>query len=980
MKLLSRLTFSLVGFLLPFQLVFAQNHQWEEATSKGYTYRYVTNDPSGARFYTLQNGLTVILSPDHEKPRIQTYIAVKAGSKTDPADHTGLAHYLEHMLFKGTDKFGSLDWSKEKPYLDIIDHLYEQYNSTRDEATRKAIYHQIDSVSKEASKYAIANEYDKLMSNMGAKGTNAFTSFEQTVYTEDIPSSALDKYLAVQAERFRNPILRLFHTELEAVYEEKNRTLDNDGRKSFEAMFAALFPNNNYGKQTTIGTIEHLKNPSLLEIRAYFHTYYVPNNMGIIMSGDFDPDVVIAKIEKAFSYMQPKSIPPYIFEPEKAITQPVVKEVYGPNPENVMMGFRFPGASTEDARMLDLIGSILTNGSAGLLDLDLVKKQKLLYAYAFPYQLIDYSMLLLQGAPVQGQSLDEVKDLILGELDKLAKGEFSDALLTAIINNEKKDAIKANESYSNRASMLMDNFTSETDWKNQVSYVDYLSGITKKDVMAFAQKYLRKDNYVVVYKRQGEDKNVVKVDKPEITPVSINRTDQSAFLKQVNALPETEVSPVWLDFDRDIQKAQSGNYPVLAVKNTTNRLFDLTYYFEAGDWNNKLLSIAADYLEFIGTNNKSAEEVAQAFYQLATSFSVNTGNEQTYLTLSGLDENFEASVKLFDELLYHARGDEAALAAYKARLKKSRANNKENKAQIMSGLMNYALYGADNPFNYTLSDAEIDQLTAADLINTIRQLITSPYTILYYGPRSATEVAGQLQTWRKPDLPSKLVSLPTAHDFKPLTQEKNRVLFTHYDMVQAEVRWARNGDLYKPRLAPTISLFNEYFGGGMGTVVFQTIRESKALAYSTFAVYVQPNDVKKQNFLLAYVGTQADKFDQSLEAMNELLNDLPESKEGMANAKTALRKKMATDRITKNAILFAYLKAQREGIDYDLRKEVYKQIDGFTFNDLKAFHEANIAHKAYTYCVVADENQVSEEMLKKYGDLTKLSLEQVFGY
>ncbi|RYY06771.1 MAG: insulinase family protein, partial [Sphingobacteriaceae bacterium] len=259
---------------------------WKQASANGYTYKYVTNDPARARFYTLKNGLTVILSATPKQPRIQTYIAVKAGSKTDPAGHTGLAHYLEHMMFKGTDKFGSLDWSKEKPLLDKIDNLYEQYNKTTDEAKRKEIYKQIDQTSGEAAKFAIANEYDKMMAGMGAQGSNAFTSFEQTVYTEDIPSTAVDKFLTLQAERFRAPVLRIFHTELEAVYEEKNRSLDSDPNKVQESMFAALFPNNNYGRQTTIGTVENLKNPSLKAIRNYYYSYYVPNNMGIIMSGD----------------------------------------------------------------------------------------------------------------------------------------------------------------------------------------------------------------------------------------------------------------------------------------------------------------------------------------------------------------------------------------------------------------------------------------------------------------------------------------------------------------------------------------------------------------------------------------------------------------------------------------------------------------------------------------------------------------------
>lgn len=420
---------------------FGQNNEWKEAKSRGYTYKYVTNDPTNSRFYTLKNGLTVILSPTPKDPRIQAYVAVKAGSKTDPATNTGLAHYLEHMLFKGTDKYGSLDWSKEKPELDKIDALYEQYNKTKDETKRKAIYKKIDSISGVASKYSIANEYDKMLSGMGAQGTNAWTSFEETVYTDDVPSSSIDKYLAVQAERFRNPILRIFHTELEAVYEEKNRTLDNDGRQVFETLFSNLFKNHNYGLQTTIGTVEHLKNPSLVQIRKYFSTYYVPNNMGVVMSGDFNPDEVIAKIDKDFSYMQNKPVPKYTFKPEDAIQAPVVKEIVGPDAESTTIGFRLPGNKDKDVLLANLVGEILTNGKAGLIDLNLVKKQKLLKASAFTYTLIDHGILYLSGSPTTGQSLDEVKSLMLNEIDNLKKGNFDDDLLPSIVNNMKKTKI-----------------------------------------------------------------------------------------------------------------------------------------------------------------------------------------------------------------------------------------------------------------------------------------------------------------------------------------------------------------------------------------------------------------------------------------------------------------------------------------------------------------------------------------------------------
>lgn len=957
---------------------FGQDYQWKEATSNGYKYKFVTNDPTAARYYTLKNGLTVILSPTNKEPRIQTYIATKAGSKTDPADHTGLAHYLEHMLFKGTNQFGSKDWAKEKPLLDQIDALYEKYNQTKDEAKRKEIYKEIDRVSGEAAKYAIANEYDKMMAGMGADGSNAFTSFEQTVYTEDIPSNVMDKFLALQSERFREPILRLFHTELEAVYEEKNRTLDDDGDKVYDMMFANLFPNNNYGKQTTIGTIEHLKNPSLHAIRDYYNNYYVPNNMGIIMSGDFNPDEAIAKIDKAFSYMKSKPVPEYKVGQEKAITSPVIKEVVGPDSESVMLGFRFPGASTKDARLLNFVGSMLTNGQAGLIDLDLVKKQKLLGAFAYPYTLKDYSVLLLQGKPTEGQSLDEVKNLLLQEIDKLRKGEFSDDLIQSIVNNEKKNTIQKDEKYSSRASILMDEFTSEVDHKANLEYIEEISKLTKKDIMDFVSKYLQNNNYVAVYKKKGEDKNIVKVDKPTITPVSVNREDQSSFLKKIDEMPEKAIAPVWLNYNKDIAKNKLGDVEVLSVKNTDNALFRMYYHFDSGKWNNKMLPLAAEYLQYLGTNDKSSETISREFYKLASSFKVSAGNEETYVSLEGLNENFDKTIALFEDLIKNCKADQAALDAYKARLKKARANAKQNKATIMAGLRSYAQYGAQNPFNNVLSDSELDALKAEDLVNILHDLFNFKHRVLYYGPKTGAETVASLKPIHK--LPSALKELPKTKTFEQIPTDKNKVLFAHYDMVQAEIFWARNSEQYNAGITPTVSLFNNYFGGGMGSIVFQTIRESKALAYSTYSYFALPSKKADKNSIMAYVGTQADKFNEASSAMNELLTTLPKSEQLFETAKSGLKKTIASERISQDGIIFSYLKAQRLGNNADIRKNVYEQAPKLSFADINTFHDNEMKNKNYTYCIVASQDKVNEADMQKLGEIKKLNLTEIFGY
>ena len=959
-------------------VAFAQNQfQWKEASSGGYTYKYVTNDPAKARFYTLKNGLTVILSPTNKDPRIQAYVAIKAGSKTDPATNTGLAHYLEHMLFKGTDKYGSLDWSKEKVELEKIDALYEQYNSTKDEVQRKAIYKKIDSVSGVAAKYAIANEYDKMMSAMGAQGTNAFTSFEQTVYTDDVPSASLDKYLAVQAERFRNPVLRIFHTELEAVYEEKNRTLDNDGRKVSETLFSNLFQKHNYGLQTTIGTVEHLKNPSLIEIRKYFNKYYVPNNMGIILSGDFNPDEVIAKVDKAFSYMQPKPFDKYTFQPEDAITAPIVKEIIGPDAENLTIGYRLPGNKDKDALLADLVGQILTNGRAGLLDLNLVKKQKLLRASAFTYSLIDYGILYLSAAPTSGQSLEDVKALVLNEIENLKKGNFDDQLITSIINNIKKNKIYETEKYGDRASVLMDAFTSELDWRDQVAYVNDLSKIKKEDIVAFANKYFG-DNYVAVLKRKGESPATVKIEKPSITPVETNPDKQSSFVKTINEMPATAAKPVFLDYKKDIQKSKLGKAEVLYVPNKDNDIFRLSYRYKIGSLNDKKQGLASQYIQFLGTDKMTAEEISKAFYKIACSFNVSTGEEYTTVNIEGLQENFENAVKLYEEVVNNVKADDKALAALKARLNKARKDAKANKGAILQGLTSYALYGSENKFNNVLTNEELNAVTAQELVDRIKNLNNYEQTVIYYGPTPVYNVVSQLKTLHQ--VPANFAVAAPAKTFKQEVPAKNQVLFADYDMVQAETRWIRNTETYNPEKTTMVNVFNNYFGGGMGSLVFQTIRESKALAYSTYGYYVQPQKKDQDYYLLGYVGSQADKFNDATVAMNELLTKMPELPKNLELAKNQVKKDIQTERITQDGIIYNYLNAKNLGLTDDIRKKMYETVDKITMADVKKFHQNYFSGKPYTYAIVASEKRVSMDDMKKLGEVKKLSLEEIFGY
>jgi len=502
-------------------------------------YKVFENDPTGLRLYTLENGLKVYLSKNNDKPKIETLIAVKAGSNYDPKEQTGLAHYLEHMVFKGTSKIGTKDWEKEKVLLKEISDLYELHKETSDLEKKKSIYRKIDSVSNKAAEYAIANEYDKMISSIGAEGTNAFTSNEMTVYKNTIPSNEFDKWLAVEEERFSELVLRLFHTELETVYEEFNRGQDSDGRKQYTALLKGMFPTHPYGTQTTIGTAEHLKNPSMEAIHAYFNKYYVPNNMAVILAGDLDFEETITKINNTFGKYESKPVSHPELPKETPITEPIEKIVYGPSEASIYIGFRAKKITDEESIIVELIDYILANSTAGLIDLNL--------------------MHILYGSPRKGQNLDDVKSLLLSQIELIKKGNFDDWLIKAVLNDKKLSKIKKYETTKGVAFDHMYSFVYDQPWEESLKRLSKMEQISK----------------------------------PKITPVTVNREETSGFTTKFNNIESPLLEVQNIDYKTAIHKEVfAKNITLASIENKTNDLSSLSIKYPTGSDYDPNLGIA----------------------------------------------------------------------------------------------------------------------------------------------------------------------------------------------------------------------------------------------------------------------------------------------------------------------------------------------------------------------------------------------------
>lgn len=941
-------------------------------------YDTIPGDPLNARIYTLENGLKVYLTVYKDEPRFQSMIGVKAGSKHDPKDHTGLAHYLEHMLFKGTDVYGTLNYTVEKPLLDSIVKLYDKYGSTTDTLERKRIYQSIDSISGIAARFAIPNEFDKMMAGMGVTGVNAYTSNEQTVYINNVPSNQLENFIQVEAERFRNPVFRLFHTELEAVYEEKNRGLDNDNRKMWESLYSGLFPNHQYGTQTTIGTIEHLKNPSLTAIRDYFNTYYVPNNMVISLSGDFDPESAIRSINEQFGKMKPKEVPAFKVAEEKFIKVPVVKEVYGPDAESLMIGFRFKGASSEEADVLTMVDLILSNGQAGLLDLNLNKKQKVLNTSSSVDIMKDYSVHVLSGRPREGQSLEEVKKLMFDQLMEIKMGNFPDWLLPAIITNLRLDQQREFENNMRRASAMLNPELDGVRYADAVQRIDRLSRINKQQIIDFVRTWYG-DNYVVVYKRIGVDEDVIKVTKPAITPVVLNKEQQSEFAQKILSSRGEEIKPEFIEYKTAISSTTlKGVVPVYMVKNTENDLFSLKHTVYTGFAHDKRLSVLAGYLNYLGTGKYSSEAIQEAFYKIGCSFSASVSEDEFTVNLNGLATHFNEAVVLLESVMADARPDEPALQNLISDLEKRRANAKLNKSEILNRLTNYAKYGPVSPATWILSKEELKALKGSELTGLLARLFSSRHHIDYYGPADSLTVVSVLLKNHK--VYRSIKDVQPVIRFEELSTADGNVYFMPYEMKQAEVNFLSKGGVYDEKLQPVANLYSRYFGGGMSSPVFQTLRESKALAYAVSSRYIPPARLDRSYYNTAYIGTQSDKLEEAMEGMMELLQQMPVSSATFQQAKDGALQAIVVDRITKTEILQTYHAARKLGQNGDFRSVLYAEMVKLTMDDIVRFHEKYLKGKKYRIAVIGSQDKIDLNVLKSYGHLEEVTMEMIFGY
>ena len=939
------------------------------------------SDPMAVHVYRLENGLTVYLSENDQKPRFHAEVAVRAGSKHDPETSTGIAHYLEHMLFKGTTRLGTLDYESERVHLDSITTLYERHFAETDSTRRRNLYALINEQGQLGSRYAVPGELDRIYAALGAEGLNAHTWIEETVYKVDLPANRLSHWARLESERFSQPVFRLFQTELETVYEEKNRSLDNKDRLIREAVNRRLFKVHPYGQQTTLGSVEHLKNPSLELMYEYYRTWYVPNNMAVIISGDIDVGETIALIDSEFSDWEPRRLPKLRKWKEKKLKEVERVEVVYPGEEYVLLAFRTAPSTHKHTEALQVLDYILDNATAGLINLNLNQKQRVRRAGSWTtshHNSNDIGAQYLYGVPKEGQTLEEVEALLLEQVELIKSGEFEDWIIPAIVTDWKKGYRRRLEENRSRVGLMNEAFLSFKDWDRARRKLERMAKLRRKDIVKAARKYFG-GGYVAGYRRDGRQE-LPEIEKPELDPIDLDPSRQSAFAAEVLALPSEKIEPVFVEPGRDFtRKKLREGVDLYYAANPLNDLFSFEISVDVGKLAEARLEVAGRLLDKSGAGDMSAGELKKEWYRLGTGFSFSPGNHATAVSISGLDENFAASLDLMTEILHRAAATDSTLDELVEIILAERQDAVKDHNTVHRALFRYNRHGSNSSYLRVVPNEGLRRLTVEELHSLVASLLSYEHDLSYTGSLPLEEVAETLLQ-RYPPLTAALEPPPPFQALEVRRPEETEILFFDKEMAQALVRIESGGETYGESRRPQIDLFNEYFYGGMAGIVFQELREARALAYATWAWLFPGNRKEEFDLFSAFIGCQADKTPEAVAAFVELIDDIPASEERFAAARKALVEQYRTRRLGFRDVLGAVRRWELQGVSVDPRLERFEQVSSSTLERLLGYHSEHIGGRPKMISIVGDGAKIDVDSLGRYGKVVAVGIEDIFGY
>ena len=930
--------------------------------------------------YKLKNGLTVWLNEDHSQPKVFGAVVVKAGAKDCP--DTGIAHYFEHMMFKGTDKIGTVDYDAEKTLLDSIALKYDKLAATEDEAVRSQIQKEINELSIRSSDYVIPNEFNRLISKYGGSGLNAATSYDATIYFNTFSPQYMSQWAEINSERLLNPVFRLFQSELETVYEEKNMYGDFIGGPVMDRLLARYFAPHPYA-YPIIGSTKNLKNPRLTEMRKFFEEYYVASNMGLILSGDFDTEAVLPILEKTFSRIRPGeapkhdivALPPFKGKEKMKIKFPV------PLVKAMGMGFRGVPANHEDQVALAVAVNMLNNANGtGFLD-KLMVDRKIMASMAMNESMNEAGILAVAVIPkLMFQTYGGAEKLVWKEINRVKEGDFSDEIFNSLKQEQRRQYASNLENIDSRARIMMSLYSQGKSWEDYLQEVSGIDALTKEDVVRVARKYFS-ENYLCVTKTTGKypKDNLTKPDFSPIVPK--NSEASSEYAKQLEQLPVQEVKPRFIDFQKDVETVSLTPLATLyATANPVTDIFTLNLVYQVGTLEQPKLMHLANYLQFLGTDSLSFHEFRTRLQVLGSTISFDATDKQFFMRITGFDKHFKETVQLAGDFIRHVKADDKQIRQVINDAKVTEKAFFESSDNIANALLEKVKYGEQSRFLTKLSLSEVKKLKGKELLDAFVQVRQTECDLLYCGTLPVAQVREEIEA----SLPLKEITVsvnaPYHRDAKKY--DKPTVYFMDmptasqsivYGYAKGEVTddaWSRHA----------ARLFSVYFGGDMSSLMFQEIREFRSLAYRVSGRYILPPHKLegKAGEFVTMLSTQSDKTLDALGIMNSLIHEMPEKEERISTVKQSIVNQVNNDFPSFREVPEKVAGFRRNGFDCDPSEALLSGISDMDMKDIIRFYRHNVRLKPVVYVIVGNSRRIDMKQLETYGNVIRLRKKDIY--
>ena len=930
--------------------------------------------------YRLENGLTVWLNEDHSQPKVFGAVVVKAGAKDCP--DTGIAHYFEHMMFKGTDRIGTLDYESEKVLLDSIAMKYDELAMTEDTAARARLQKEINELSIRSSEYVIPNEFNRLISRFGGSGLNAATSYDATIYFNTFSPQYMVQWAEINSERLINPVFRLFQSELETVYEEKNMYGDFIGGQVMDTLMARYFGPHPYA-YPIIGSTKNLKNPRLTEMRKFFEDYYVASNMALILSGDFDTQQVMPVLEKTFSRIRSGNVP----KPEKVMLPPFngreKMKVKFPIPFIKAMGLGFRGVSAnhEDQVALNIAVNLLNNANGtGYLD-KLMVEHKLMGALAINESMNEAGILAVAIMPkLLIQSYSSAEKMVWNEINRVKNGDFSDEVFNSLKLEQKRQYASALENIDSRATVMMNLFSQGKNWNDYLNEVARIESITKEDVVQVAQKYFS-NNYLCVTKSTGKYPKD-NLPKPAFSPVVPRNADaSSSYAEQLEKIPEQQVAPRIIDFEKDVKTSKLTPLVTLyTTPNPLNDIFTFNISYGIGALEQPELMQLTNYLQLLGTESLPFEQFRSRLQSIGSTLAFDVTPDAFVMKVTGFDNHIDETMELVGDFIRHAKADDKKLRQIVDDAKVSEKAFFKSGDNVASALLEQVKYGDQSRYLRKLSLSQIKKLKGKDLLAVYDKVRSVQCALHYCGTLPVEKVIGTIRQ----HIPLERTTVASNSPYYRELKQYNRptVFFIDMpDMTQSIVYSYVKGDPVDDKASRHASrLFSVYFGGDMSSLMFQEIREFRSFAYRTSGRYQLPNHAHKgtAGSFTAMLSTQSDKTLDALGVLDSLIRKMPLKPERVEAIKQSLANRINNDYPPFRSLSEKVAGARMEGFDRDPAEEFLRDIATMDMEDISRFYQEQICGRPVVYVIAGNRKRIDMKKLAEYGTIVKVKKKEIY--